>query len=55
MIVRPNPSFLSTSQVSTISNAITSEPESGEYKIKKLRLASDQVGIKVTHSSAAEA
>jgi hypothetical protein len=47
VIVRPNPK--------QVENAVVSEPASGEYKIKKLRLASNAKDIKVTHSSAAEA
>jgi hypothetical protein len=47
MIVRPNPK--------QIEDAVVSEPESGEYKIKKIRLASNAEDIVITHSSSAAA
>jgi len=46
-VVRPNPK--------QIEKAIVSNPGSGEYRIKKIRLASNAQDIRVTYSSAAEA
>ena len=46
-VITPNPK--------QVENVVVSEPESNQYKIKKIRLASNATDIVVTHSSAAEA
>jgi len=46
MIVKANPQI--------IKNPITSEPTTGEYKVKKIRMDTDKKTIMVTHSSVAE-
>jgi hypothetical protein len=54
MIVIPHPQRIAQSDLDAVQSAIVSTPSSGEFKVKKIRMNTDNKTIMVTHSSVAE-